>query len=143
MQPPVNKSVFQVIGACTVGILLLSRAQAAEFIPLGDLPVQVDKLLANDGAAFVRFGQSVAVSGDTAVIGADGHDHVGASSSGGAYVFIRTDTSWTQQAELPGADSGPLFGTSVAVSGDTDLIGAIFKSVTGGEGAALVFVRYA
>jgi hypothetical protein len=138
----VNKSVFQVIGACTVGILLLSRAQAAEFIPLGDLPVQVDKLLANDGAAFVRFGQSVAVSGDTAVIGATGASNLGVKT-GGAYVFIRTDTSWTQQAELPGADSGPLFGTSVAVSGDTALIGAIFKSVTGGEGAALVFVRYA
>ena len=86
-----------------------------------------------------QFGISVAVSGDTVVVGANGEDssttgvnstpNESASSSGAAYVFGRSGTVWTQQAYLkPGAvgttQAGDNFGTSVAVSGDTVVVGA-------------------
>ncbi|MEZ5301989.1 MAG: FG-GAP repeat protein [Verrucomicrobiales bacterium] len=83
-----------------------------------------------------RFGGAVAISGDTVVVGALGEDSgasgvnsvpdESASSAGAAYVFVRNGGTWSQQAYLkpgnPGASD--LFGTSVAVSGDTVAVGA-------------------
>jgi hypothetical protein len=55
---------------------------------------------ATGGAAFDNFGYSVAISGDTAIVGAY-NDNVGANTDqGSAYVFTRTGTTWTQQAQL-------------------------------------------
>ena len=79
-----------------------------------------------------QFGDSVAVSGDTVVVGA-GHEDSNAaetdnsaSDSGAAYVFARSGTSWTQQDYLKAsnAGAGDLFGSSVAVAGNTAMIGA-------------------
>jgi hypothetical protein len=66
----------------------------------------------------------VAVAGDTAVIGARFDD--GGSNSGSAYVFTRTGNSWSGQAKLTAGDAaaGDYFGISVAVAGDTAVIGA-------------------
>ena len=105
--------------------------------------VQQAKLFANDGAAFDAFGVSVAVSGDTAVIGATGHDDLG-SHSGSAYVFVRNGTSWVQQAKLLANDGSAFasFGVSVAVSGDTAVIGASGTFLGSPPlGSAYVFVR--
>ena len=104
---------------------------------------QQAKLTAADGTNDDRFGFSVAVSGDTALIGADGDDH----DSGSAYVFVRAaDGTWTQQTKLTAADRsvGDEFGFSVSVSGDTSLIGAFGDNDKGHEsGSAYVFVRAA
>ncbi|MSU32305.1 MAG: hypothetical protein EXS25_06555, partial [Pedosphaera sp.] len=83
------------------------------------------------------FGVSVAVSGDTAVVGAprENSDSTGVNStfneaaenSGAAYVFVRNlNGTWTQQAYLKASNTGQSdgFGTSVAVSGDTVVVGA-------------------
>ncbi len=89
-------------------------------------PVDVAKLLAADGVAGDWFGYSVALSGDTAVIGARfDDDDVNGLESGSAYVFTRSGTTWSQQAKLT-ADgaAGDQFGGRVALSGDTALIGA-------------------
>ena len=69
-----------------------------------------------------NFGMSVAVSGDTAIVGASGED----SASGAAYVFVRSGTTWSHQAYLkaPNAGNNDNFGISVAVSGDTAVAGA-------------------
>jgi FG-GAP repeat/Cadherin-like domain/Putative Ig domain len=96
------------------------------------------ELIAPDGAANDFFGYSVAVSGDTAVIGAYGHD------GGAVYVFVRSGSTWSQQAELTPADAGfGGFGSAVSLSGDTAVIGAPEQVVNGNfeEGAAYVFVR--
>jgi FG-GAP repeat/Phosphoesterase family len=79
------------------------------------------------------FGNSVAVSGSTAVVGAPGTF----STAGAAYVFVRSGTTWSQQTELtdPGASVNDQFGTSVAISGSTAVIGA-----PGGAGAGLAYV---
>ena len=105
---------------------------------------QQAKLIANDGAAGDRFGISVAVSGDMAVIGAYEDDDKG-DYSGSAYIFVRAvDGTWSQQAKLTAADgtAGDYFGSSVAVSSDTAVIGACMDDDNGNwSGSAYVFVR--
>ncbi|MFN0205162.1 MAG: FG-GAP repeat protein [Planctomycetota bacterium] len=124
-------------------------------------------LKASNVGAFDAFGWSVAVSGNTAVVGAYAEDsnatgvdgnqtNEGAASSGAAYVFVRNGTNWVQQAYLKASNTGAgdLFGYSVAVSGNTIIIGAFQEgsNATGvngdgsnngmlGSGAAYVFIR--
>ena len=87
---------------------------------------QQAELSASDAAADDCFGCSVALSGDTALVGADDKTVGGQSDAGAAYVFTRSGTSWSQQAELSASDAaaGDHFGCSVALSGDTALVGA-------------------
>jgi hypothetical protein len=94
------------------------------------------------------FGSSVAISGNTMVVAASQEDsnatsvngnqtNNSAENAGAAYVFVRTGAMWVQQAYLKPSNGtfGNGFGWSVAISGDTIVIGAVFK------GAAYVFVR--
>jgi hypothetical protein len=107
------------------------------------LSTRQPKLLAADGAAYDRFGHAVAVSGDTAVVGADRNDEKG-PDAGAAYVFVRSGTTWSQQAKLTAADghANDYFGVAVAVSGDTALVGSMFNDDAKSDaGAAYVFVR--
>jgi FG-GAP repeat len=99
---------------------------------------QQAKLSARHGEPFDEFGFSVAISGQTAVVGAPGM----APGAGRAYVFVRSGRSWSQQATLTAsagtAAYGAEFGSSVAISGQTAVVGA---NVYGKTGAAYVFVR--
>ncbi len=100
-------------------------------------------LTAPDGAAGDEFGYSVAISGDVAVIGAPRDDDNG-DDSGSAYVFTRSGSAWSRQAKLTAADgaAGDVFGISVAISGDTVVIGADLADERGSNsGAAYVFSR--
>lgn len=104
---------------------------------------EMQKLIASDGESFENFGHSVFLSGDTAIIGASGDDDNGASS-GSAYIFIRNDTTWVQQAKLLASDgtSYDTFGRSVSLSGNTAIIGAHADDDNGAEsGSAYVFTR--
>ena len=104
---------------------------------------QQAKLLASDGAASDNFGISVALSGDTALVGAHGDDDKG-SNSGSAYVFTRSGTAWSQQAKLLAADGAgtDYFGRTVALSGETALVGALYDDDKGTDsGSAYVFTR--
>ncbi len=101
------------------------------------------KLVAGDAAAVDSFGFPVAVSGDTVVVGARFDDDAGLSS-GSAYVFVRSGTTWTQQQKLTAGDAAALdfFGSAVAVSGDTAVVGALRDDDAGADtGSAYVFVR--
>ncbi len=109
----------------------------------GETWIEEAKLVAPDGAAYDRFGHSVAISGDTILVGAKTHDALGASS-GAAYVFHYDGTSWVEDAKLLASDGEAYahFGASVALSGDTVLIGADYPYVDVDQpGAAYVF-RY-
>jgi len=101
---------------------------------------QQQELTSSDGATGDQFGYSVSVSGDTAVIGALLHGGTGA-----AYVFVRSGTTWSQQAELNGSDlnTNDNFGSSVSVSGGTAAVGARRHKVGNNnyQGAAYVFVQ--
>lgn len=86
------------------------------------------RLTAGDGSSL---GSSVALDGDTALIGAEFDDTTSARLAGSAYVFVRNGTSWTQQAKLT-ANNGEIydfFGGSVALEGDTALVGAYRDSI--------------
>ena len=102
------------------------------------------KLVAGDATGGAEFGYSVAIAGDTAVVGAPGHDYLGADS-GSAYVFLRTGNFWFQHARLNAADGSPgdAFGVSVAISGETIVVGADQDDHSGssGAGSAYVFLR--
>ncbi|MDJ0610037.1 MAG: FG-GAP repeat protein [Kiloniellales bacterium] len=101
------------------------------------------KLTAGDAAMGDQFGYSVAISGDTVVVGAVGDDDAG-FSSGSAYVFQRSGAAWSEQAKLTASDGavGDSFGQSVAISGDTVVAGAPQDDDTGSNsGSAYVFQR--
>ncbi|EJK65214.1 hypothetical protein THAOC_13955, partial [Thalassiosira oceanica] len=89
-------------------------------------------------------GRSVAIFGDTIVVGAhlDGNDEF--RSSGSAHVFVRSGEVWTHQAKLlaPDLATGDMFGRSVAIYGDTIVVGAYRDDENEGDsGSAHVFVR--
>lgn len=87
------------------------------------------------------FGDSVDISGNTIVVGAPGDD---ADDAGEAYVFTRSNSTWTQQARLTAsnATNGDNFGFSVGVSGDNIVVGAWDESTTASSsGAAYIFNR--
>ncbi len=100
---------------------------------------QVAELTGSDTIASDDFGGSVAISGATAIVGADSH----ASRAGRAYVFTKTAVGWRQAAELKGSDTvaGDGFGWSVAISGTTAVVGATVHA--GFAGRAYVFTKTA
>lgn len=98
------------------------------------------RLEASDRQASARFGASVAVRGDDILVGSPGAQ----GSRGAAYVFRRSGGSWTQQQRLAAADAAAndLFGRSVAIDGDTALIGAPLRDESfSNQGAAYLFTR--
>jgi hypothetical protein len=72
-----------------------------------------------------KFGSSVALEGDTIIVGAPYHDGA-ESNTGAAYVFRRNAGAWIQEAKLIGSDPSQngRFGNSVALSGNTAVVGA-------------------
>ena len=102
-------------------------------------PVQLFKLLANDGAVNDHFGSSVAISGTTAIVGAVLDDDNG-TNSGSAYLF--DTTTGLQIAKLLPDDGAAddQFGKSVAISGETGIVGAWFDDDNGPlSGSAYLF----
>jgi hypothetical protein len=107
-----------------------------------------------------NFGRSVGISGNTIVVGADQEDSNqttitngntastdnSATNSGAAYVFRRTGNTWVNEAYLkaPNAELSDSFGRSVAISGDTILVGALAEDsnqTTITNGLALIGVN--
>jgi len=122
-----------------------NAGSAYVFVRSGTIWFQQAKLTASDAADVDLFGDSVAIFADTVVVGAYADDHAGGTNAGSAYVFVRSGTTWTEQARLTASDAADfdLFGTSVALAGDTALIGSNQDDHAGGinAGSAYVFVR--
>ncbi|MHC4975773.1 MAG: hypothetical protein ACYTF7_04100 [Planctomycetota bacterium] len=72
-----------------------------------------------------RFGASVSISGDSAIVGAPENSTNPSSHVGGAYVFVRSGSVWSEQQKLTPSDASvdTRFGTCVAIDGDTALVG--------------------
>jgi uncharacterized repeat protein (TIGR01451 family) len=111
------------------------------FVRSGTTWTEEQKLQTADGAAGDFLGRAVAVSGDTLLAGAPGDDTWGGTDAGSAYVFVRSGTMWTEQAQLLGLDvtSGDAF-SEVSISGDTLVVGAPFDDTSGGPNAGSVYV---
>ncbi len=111
------------------------------------IPINTIEIHADDAQAENYFGSSIAVDGDTMVIGAAGDSRPAGLESGSAYIFVwdALEGEWVQQAKLtaPDAAQGDYFGSAVAVSGDTVVIGAHGRDypteVNGG--IAYIYVR--
>ena len=67
-----------------------------------------------------KFGISVAISGDTAVVGASNYS----SNKGKIYIYKRSGTSWNSQQTIEGETTDDYFGHSVAIDSDTIIVGA-------------------
>src|SRR6266542_4492792 len=117
-----------------------SRGSAYVFARNGGVWSQQQKLLASDAAAGDAFGESVAISGETVVVGSGG-----GGVGGSAYVFARSSGVWSQQQKLRASDAAVAdsFGASVAISGETVVVGAIGDDGAAGrdQGSAYVFAR--
>ena len=107
---------------------------------------EVTKITASDAAAIEYFGNSVAISGDTAIVGTVG-GHVIGANPGSVYVYRRDEggvDNWGEVTKFTPID-GPAqgaFGYSVAISGDTAIVGAPLDDDKGPEsGSAFVFRR--
>jgi hypothetical protein len=110
---------------------------------------QQAKLRPDDGDSRDAFGTSVTIAdnGEIAIITASGDEDPNGSDAGSAYVFSRSDGTWTQETKLvpDDGDSNDDFGVSVTVSvdGTVALIGAYFDEDPNGlrSGSAYVFSR--
>lgn len=123
-----------VVGA--LGFMPAARAQAQLF--------EQQKLLAPDAASGDTFGSAVAVSGERMLVGAHQNDSVPGFDAGAAYVYVRGASGWVLEQKLVASDAeaADVFGSCVALDGDTALIGAPAKRVNGvRQGVAYVFVR--
>lgn len=103
--------------------------------------VKTAELAPADGASDDRFGTSVSLSGNRALIGASQDDASG-EDSGSAYIFDFDGESWSETAKLTPADGAERdqFGISVSLSGDRALVGSFRDDDNGlSSGSAYVF----
>jgi len=100
---------------------------------------EIQKLTASDGSASDRFGWSVSIDGDYAVVGADGEG----SNKAGVYVFNKySNNNWMEVKKLVARDveDTDYFGSGVSISGDCIVVGAYFEDeIAANSGAAYVF----
>jgi hypothetical protein len=136
-----------------------STGGAYVFVRNGTNWIEQAHLTASNAGGADQFGATVAISGDTIVVGANDESSGAtgvkgdAPNSGAAYVFTRNGVNWTQQAYLKASNIGTndQFGWSVAISGDTIVVGAKFEdsrypgiqsdNSLPDSGAAYVFTR--
>ena len=125
--------------ASALHALLLINAATGQCLP--EQQTELASAHINDGDGF---GSSVAISGNTVVVGAPFDDQLG-NAAGAAHVFVRDGEQWVFQATLTaGAIGAPgdQFGGAVAIDGDTIIVGARFETTNGfGTGAAYAFTR--
>ena len=94
-------------------------------------------------ASQTYFGFSIAIDGDTALVGAP-YDRFGGPLTGAVHVYQRTGSTWTHVDKWTASDASTLaqFGSTVAISGNLALVGAPGDSEHGrNSGAAYVFER--
>ena len=107
--------------------------------------VQAARLQGNDSGGGDELGNSVGISGDYVVSGAEYHDGPAGGNTGAAYVWKRgQDGNWTQVQKLMPHDSEPQdnFGEYVAIEGDVIVVGERFDETLGNNaGAVYVFER--
>jgi hypothetical protein len=124
--------------------LNLNQGSAYVFVRSGTTWSEQQKLTAGDGTGGDQFGHSVAINGDTLVVGAE-RDDVGSNvDQGSVYVFVRSGTTWSEQQKLTASDGAPddRLGRSVAISGGLVVAGTwddVGSNVD--QGSAYVFAR--
>jgi hypothetical protein len=135
-------------------IVVGSAGAAYVFIQRNSSWIQQAYLQAPVAVLQSEFGKIVAISDNTIVIGATSFGEINSSAGsrqGAAFVYIRQNGVWNQQAILTASNAhgSAQFGNSVAISGDSIVVGARFEDNNGSNvrssrdasGAAYVFTR--
>ena len=135
-----------VMGSPGFGEALSDQGAVYIFVRSGTTWAQQAMLKAPDAGAGDLFGRSVDIDGDTVIVGSPLHDVQGHGDQGSAYIYVRSGTTWTLQAQIWADDGGggEFFGNSVAISGDSVICGAPYDEVfadVNDSGSAYVFVR--
>lgn len=128
---------FQTVGSASSGV-------AYVFVRSAGAWVFQQKLVAAIPSNDQRFGQSLAIDGDTIVVGAERDAGGFGTNSGAGYVFTRTNGIWTQQQKLlpSSGAAGDFFGRSVSIGSDTIFVGATGNDVAASNaGAVFVFQK--
>jgi uncharacterized protein (DUF2345 family) len=101
----------------------------------GETWTEQTKLTGSDCDVGARLGVSVSLTGDYVIVGADGDN----DTKGSAYIFKRDGETWIEQAKLTGSgfDVNTYFGSSVSLSGDYAIVGAILDENR--KGSAYVY----
>jgi len=130
-----------VVGAPNDDTAGTDAGSAYVFVRSGTSWSQQAELTASDAATDDSFGNFVAISGETLVVTAGGDDDAG-TDSGSAYVFVRSGTSWSQQAKLTASDAaaGDQFGFFAGISGESVVVGAAFDDTAAGTNAGSIYV---
>ncbi|MFK7844138.1 MAG: choice-of-anchor D domain-containing protein, partial [Rhodothermales bacterium] len=117
-----------------------ARGSAYVFVKSGSAWIQQAKLEANDRAVEDRFGQSVSIEGNHAIVGSWQDDNIRGDGAGAAYVYQLDGSTWQQQFKLVASDGeqGDRFGSAVTVQGNDVIVGAANGGFFG-EGTAYVF----
>ena len=115
------------------------------FVRNGTSWTQQQKIASSEPGSDDQFGSAVAVSGDTAIIGAPLDDTAFGPDAGTAHVYTRTLNQWGDESNLYSTTDnlrGMNFGNSVAIDGDTAVVGASNNLKNGiGAGAAYVYAE--
>src|SRR5215470_5922056 len=133
----------------SLGEAVKAARSNAQALPPGVDPMLTasTRLEAGDGKKGDLFGSAVAISGNTAIVGAPRNDINVDADQGAAYIFVRSGKNWTQEARLkaPLGTVGDFFGRSVAISGDTAIVGAYLDDTVANinQGVAYVYTRSA
>ncbi len=145
-KPQLRRIPFFVIVALMMILSLSIVPGAGALDPVDPRPFDsLDTFVASNFATSTgaELGRSVAVSGDTVVLGAPDEN----SETGAVYVYVRPLTGWSGAAQtietakltVDGMLTYERLGISVAISGDTIVVGA--DGDEGNRGAAYVFVK--
>jgi hypothetical protein len=145
-----NRRYTALLGAFAIAVLNVTSPAPA----LGANVIVFDAHFGSpDDSGQPAFGQSVAIEGDTAVVGAP-QDNGGPANFVGVYVYERSSSGWGAPTQLsitlPSPADLPLMGASVSISGDTIAVGAPSEDIPDPEnpgsklnrvGAVYVFIR--
>jgi hypothetical protein len=135
--------IFWVIGCDILGFKDIDMREVIDGLTTKDPEWGFDqKLMASDGMDDDTFGNSVCVSGDGVIIGAEGDD----TFQGSAYIYRRGANGWVFEDKIDAGvgdrDAEDSFGHSVSISGDYAIVGAYLDDEFGASaGAAYIFKR--
>lgn len=120
-----------------------AQGAAYVFVESGGVWTEQQRLVADDGQMYDGFGKTVAIDGDTALVGAQNVNVNGHPWQGAVYAFTRSGSTWTQTQKLTASDgtSNADFGGAMAMKGNVAIVGAYNATVADAiqQGKAYVF----
>ncbi len=115
-----------------VGVGSYGYQNVVAFVKSGTNWTEQDQLMISPGTDWSHFGYSLAIHGNTAIVGAPG-DSENAVYMGSAYIYTRTGNRWNMQSKITAADGAQndFISNTVALSGNDLIIGAASKGLGG------------